>query len=62
MGKPRSLIDPEDDGCGDADCGEEGVGTSVVAGMDSSPVFEFAEHVFDLVPLAVEQFVMGDRR
>src|SRR3546814_5782096 len=34
---------------------------AVVAGMDASPVFEPAEHVLDLVPLAVEDTIMLDR-
>ena len=28
-----SLIDPEEDGCGDADCGHESVGAAVIAGV-----------------------------
>ena len=39
---------------GDADGGHEGVGASVVAGVDAPPVLEPAEHVLDLVPLAIE--------
>lgn len=31
----------------------------VVAGVDAPPVLEFAEHVFDLVALAVKHAVMG---
>ena len=34
------------------------MGASVVSGVDASPVFEFGEHVFDLVPLFVEGFVV----
>jgi hypothetical protein len=55
------LIEPEDDGCGDTDGGHEGVGTSVVAGVDAPPVFEPAEHDFDLVALAVERGIVRDR-
>jgi len=55
------LINPEDDGRSDADGGEEGVGASVVTGVNAPPVFEFAEHVLDLVALAIEQFVVRDR-
>jgi hypothetical protein len=52
-----SLIDPEDDGCGDGDGRHEGGCTSVVAGMDASPVLELAEHVLDFVAVAIERFV-----
>ena len=33
---------------------------SVVTGMDAAPVLEFAEHVLDLVTLAVEVRVVRD--
>lgn len=36
------------------------MGASVVAGVDAPPVFEFAEHVFDLVPLSVECLIVGN--
>ena len=42
------MIEPEDDGCGDA-------------GVDASPVLEPAEHDFDLVALAIERGIVGDR-
>ena len=45
------MIDPEDDGCGDADCTEKGVGAAVVAHLDAPPVLELGEHVLDLVAL-----------
>jgi hypothetical protein len=48
------LIEPEDDGGGDADCGQEGVGALIVAGMDASPVLEPAEHDLDPVALSIE--------
>ncbi len=32
------MIEPEDDGCGDAYGGHEGVGATVVAGVDAPPV------------------------
>ncbi len=35
------------------------MGAAVVAGVDAPPVLEFAEHVLDLVALAVEHPVMG---
>ncbi len=34
---------------------------SIIAGMDAAPVFEPAEHVLDLVALAVESAVVVDR-
>ena len=54
------MIEPEDDGCSDADSGHECVCASVIASVDASPVLEFSEHVFDLVPLAIELLVMRD--
>jgi hypothetical protein len=54
------LIQPEDHSCRDADCGHEGVGASVVSCVDAAPVFEFSEHVLDLVLLAVERLFMRD--
>ena len=48
------MIDPEGDGCGDADGREEGVSASVVAGVDAPPVLELPEQVLDLVALTVE--------
>jgi hypothetical protein len=55
------LIDPEDDGGGEYDGGHEGVGASIVAGMDASPIPDAAEHVLDPVTTAVESSIMGDR-
>ena len=52
------MIDPEDDGCGDADGGQEGVGASVIACVDASPVFEPPKHDLDFVTLSVENGVM----
>jgi hypothetical protein len=54
------LRQPKDDGCGDADGGHEGVGAAVIAGVDAAPVLELAEHVLDLVTLAVECCVVRD--
>ena len=54
------MIDPEDDGCGDADCGHEGVGASVIAGVDAPPVFQSSEHDLDFMALSVEHGVVGD--
>ena len=39
------MIDPEDNGCCDADCGEEGISTAVVTDVHASPVFESAVQV-----------------
>ena len=55
-----SFWQPENDGGGDAYGGHEGVGASVIASVDAAPVFEFSEHVFDLVAPAVERFVVRD--
>ena len=41
-----------------ADGRHERVGTPVVAGVDAPPVLELAEHVLDLVTLAVERPVI----
>ena len=53
------MIEPEDDGGGDADGGHEGVGAAVVTGGDASPVLEAGKQVLDLLALAVEVFVVG---
>ena len=50
------MIEIEDDEGGDAYVGKEGMSASVIAGRDASLVFEFSEHAFDLVALAVECF------
>lgn len=52
------LIDPEDEDCGEGDCGQEGVGASVVSGVDASPVLEACEHVLDPVALPVEDAIV----
>lgn len=36
------------------------MGAAVVAGVDAAPVFEFAEHVLDLVPAAIEDRSVRD--
>lgn len=54
-----SLTEPDDDGCGDADC-QEDVGAVIVSDIDAAPVLEAAEHILNLVPLAVEYRVMRD--
>ena len=35
------------------------MGAAVVAGVDAPPILQLAEHVLDLVALAVERLVMG---
>ena len=57
----HSLIDPEDDGCSDTDGGHEGAGASVILGVNAAPIFDFAEHVFDFMTLAVEHLIVGDK-
>ncbi len=37
-------------------------GPSTIPGVDASPVFEAAKHVFDLVPLAIEDLIVCDVR
>jgi hypothetical protein len=54
----HSLIDPEDDCCGDGDSGHECVGAAVVSGVDASPVFEPSEHDLDFVALLIENGVV----
>ena len=54
------MIDPEDDGCGDADGGHEGVGASVVASVYATPVLDFAEHILDAVSLTIKRAIMRD--
>jgi hypothetical protein len=55
-----SLIEIEDDGSGDTDGGEEGVGATVITHGDAPPVLEPAEHIFNLVALLVELPVVFD--
>ena len=54
-------MDPEEDGAGERDGGEEGVGASVVAQGDAVPVLQMPEQGLGTVPLAVEGPVAGDR-
>jgi hypothetical protein len=55
------LRQPEDNGCGDADGGEERVGASVVERGDAAPVFVAAECVLDAVSLSIERAVVRYR-
>lgn len=57
-----SLIDLEDDGCGDADGRREGVCASVIAGVDASPTLELSQHVLDPVALLKDRAVVRDER
>ena len=52
------MIEIEDDEGGDTYGGKEGMSALVIAGRDTSLVFEFSEHAFDLVALAVECFAV----
>jgi hypothetical protein len=54
------LIKVEDEGGGDTDGGEEGVGAAVIAHGNAPPVFELSKHVFDFMALPVEGLVVGD--
>lgn len=53
------LIDPEDEDCGEGDCGQEGVSASVVSRVDASPILEAGEHVLDPVALLIEQRIIA---
>ncbi len=57
---PISLIDPEDDGYGDYYGRHEGVCASVIAGVNTPPVFNSTEHYFDFMALSVENGIVGD--
>lgn len=57
-----SLIDPEYNARGDADGGHEGMGATIVACVDAPPVLDLAEHVLDLVPLAIERRIVRNWR
>ncbi len=47
-----SLSEPDDDGGGEGDGAEGGLGAAVVAHGDAAPIFEYAEHDRDAVALA----------
>ncbi len=55
------MIEPENDGGGDADGGHKGVGATIVAGVDAPPILEPAKHDLDLVALAIERGIVRDR-
>ena len=53
------MIEPEDEAGSESDGGEAGVGASVIAGVDASPVLEAGEHILDAMALPVERSVVG---
>ena len=53
-------MEPEGDCGSDADCREEGVGAAIVSGGNAAPVFEAAEHVLDVMALAIQRLVVWD--
>ncbi|MBB4860575.1 hypothetical protein HNO88_003919 [Novosphingobium chloroacetimidivorans] len=53
------LIDPEDEGCGEGDSWQEGVSTSIVAGVDAPSVLEADEQILNPVALSVEHAIVG---
>ena len=58
--KARGFQRYPNDGCGDC-CGRhEGVGASVVAGVDAPPVFQSSEHDLDFMALSVEDGAVRD--
>jgi len=56
--KQDSLIKVKCYESGDADSGEEGVSASVITHGDTPPVFEFSEHIFNLVPFFIKLFIV----
>ncbi len=56
----QDSLQPPNDGCSDADCGFEGVRTAVIAGCYAPPILEPAEHVFDLMALFIQGFIIGN--
>ena len=56
------LVNPEQDGAGEADGGHERVGASIVAHGDAAPVLEAAKHVLDAMTLPVEHLVVRERQ
>lgn len=55
-------MEPEHDCCGAADGRHERAGATVVTSVDAAPIFEFAEHVLDLLMLAIEVRIVRDGR
>jgi hypothetical protein len=56
------LIEPEDDSCGDADGGHEGMRAAIITRLDAPPILEPSEHVFNCVALLIESCVVLNRR
>ena len=56
------MIEIEGDGGGGADCREECVCASIVAGGDAPPILEFGEQVLDFVARAIERLVVIERQ
>ena len=54
------VSQPEQDGRGEHDCGEEGFRAPVVSGGDPPPVLEAAEHDLDAVAAFVAALVVFD--
>jgi hypothetical protein len=53
------LTNPEDNSGGDANGGEVDVCAPIIEGVDTSPVLLTAEHILDLVALAMERAIVG---
>lgn len=49
----------EDDGCGETDCREKGVGTAIIAHNNPTPIFDPPEHNLDFLALFVEGLVVA---
>jgi len=50
---------PEDNGVGDYDDGNEGVWSAILAGVDAVPVLTFGDQVFDYLAQLVEGYVVA---
>lgn len=55
-------MESEHDCCGAADGQHERAGATVITSVDAAPIFEFAEHVLDLLMLAIEVRIVRDGR
>ena len=55
------LQQPECDSYRDADGREEGMGASVVAGGNATPIFETPKSILDAVPLAIQCLIVRQR-
>ena len=52
----------EDDGCGETDRREEGVGTAIVPHGNPTPILDPAKHDLDFVAVFVEGFAVAAQR